>query len=92
MESSLWEVTALRRHYAPAVAALACVLEKDLTQRSKSSEVDIDPLLAASYSSLMADELGRKLKAVPVAFYQAAAEPKSLFDARHADDFAGWQL
>jgi U3 small nucleolar RNA-associated protein 19 len=77
VESSLWEVEALRRHYCPQVATLTAVLDKDLSDRAHTSEVDLDPLLATSYASLIASEAGRRLKAAPVAFY--ARPPAGLF-------------
>jgi U3 small nucleolar RNA-associated protein 19 len=77
VESSLWEVEALRRHYCPQVSTLLQVLDKDLSDRAHTSEVDLDPLLAASYSSLIASEAGRRLKAAPVAFYPRP--PAALF-------------
>jgi U3 small nucleolar RNA-associated protein 19 len=77
VESSLWEVEALRRHYCPQVSTFVQVLDKDLSERAHTSEVDLDPLLAASYSSLIASEAGRRLKSAPVAFY--ARPPAALF-------------
>jgi hypothetical protein len=53
------------------------VLDKDLGDRPHTSEVDLDPLLSASYSSLISSEVGRRLKAAPVAFY--ARPPTRLF-------------
>lgn len=91
MESSFWEVQCLRQHYTPQVSALATILEKDLTQRSKTSEFDIEPLLKASYTSMIGEELDRKLKKVSVAFYQQA--PLGLFNAADSSqNLAGWQL
>ena len=55
------------------VAAFVTVLDKDLTDRKKTAEVDIGPLLTSSYSELSAAELGRRLKHVPVAFYAQKA-------------------
>lgn len=72
------------------MAAYCAVLDKDLTNRRKTSEVDVAPLLSASYSSLFAREVGRRLKAAPAAFY--ADPPAALFGAEAADDFAGWAL
>jgi hypothetical protein len=46
------------------VAALAGVLDKDLGDRVKTSEVDITPLLTASYASLFTQEVDRRIKQV----------------------------
>jgi U3 small nucleolar RNA-associated protein 19 len=77
VESSLWELDALRRHYCPQVSTFVTLLDKDLGDRAHTSEVDLDPLLGASYSSLISAEVGRRLKAAPVAFYARA--PDALF-------------
>lgn len=83
VESSLWELAALRRHYCPQVSTLAAVLDKDLSDRAHTSEVDLDPLLAASYGSLISGEIARRLKAAPVAFY--ARPPARLFGGSGED-------
>ena len=55
------------------------------------SELDVSDLLASSYASLFAVEAGRRLKAVPTAFYRAP--PERLFEAGGAGaDWAGWVL
>jgi hypothetical protein len=74
------------------VAAMCTVLDKDLTDRVRTSEVDVAPLLTASYASLLQQELGRKLrKGVAVAFYSST--PAGLFDGGLiGDDLAGWDL
>ncbi len=46
------------------VAAFCTVLDKDLSDRTKTSEVDISPLLIQSYSTLINQELERRLKQV----------------------------
>jgi hypothetical protein len=46
------------------VSAFCSVLDKDLSDRTKTSEVDITPLLMQSYSTLMGQELERRLKQV----------------------------
>ncbi|PSC69895.1 nucleolar complex 4-like protein [Micractinium conductrix] len=91
LESSLWELEALRQHANPQVAAYCTVLDKDLRDRKKTSELDVSDLLASSYASLFAVEAGRRLKAVPTAFYRAP--PERLFEAGGAGaDWAGWVL
>jgi hypothetical protein len=74
------------------VAAMSSVLDKDLSDRVRSSELDLAPLLPASYASLMAQELGRKLrKGVAVAFYASA--PRGLWDeSLLGEEMPGWDL
>ena len=52
LESSLWEMDALRSHYNPQVAKLTQVLERDLGDRAKTAEVPIGDLCVATYGSL----------------------------------------
>ena len=66
------------------------ILDKNLGDRLRTSEVDVSDLLAGSYASLFKAEAERRLKAVPVAFY--SQPPTRLFDANCAADFAGWEL
>ena len=72
------------------VAALAGVLDTDLTNRKATSEVDVGPLLTASYASLIETELKRRLKQAPVAFW--ARPPAKLFSDDATVDLPGWQL
>jgi hypothetical protein len=74
------------------VAAMSSVLDKDLSDRVRSSELDLAPLLPASYASLMGQELGRKLrKGVAVAFYTSS--PGGLWDAGLlGEEMPGWDL
>lgn len=91
LESSLWEVAALSKHYHWQVAQFAGgLLEKDLANKAKTADVDIDPLAALSFAGMVSQENERKLKQVATAFYPMP--PKRLFDANSADDFAGIQL
>lgn len=80
LESSLWEVEALRRHYAPAVARFVAVLDRDVTNRMKTADVDVAALASASYATLFAEDAERHLKAVPLAFYLPEQEPRGLWD------------
>ena len=66
------------------------MLDKDLTDRKKTSEVDIAPLLGDSYAAMVAAELKRRLKQAPVAFW--AQPPTALFVQEAAADFPGWDL
>ncbi len=63
------------------------VLDRDLTDRARTAEVDIAPLLRASHSTLFEAEVARRLKAVPV-----AAPRTSLLDAADVDFLQGWEL
>jgi hypothetical protein len=71
---------------------MCSILDKDLSDRVRTSEVDVTPLLTASYASLLQQELGRKLrKGVPVAFYSSM--PIGLFDeGLVGEGLAGWDL
>jgi len=73
------------------IAALATELDKDLTDRKRTAEVDLAPLLTGSYTSLVSAELARRLKQVPVAFY-----PRKLTGIMDTEackaDFLGWAL
>ncbi|KAI7841082.1 hypothetical protein COHA_005309 [Chlorella ohadii] len=91
LESSLWELEALRCHHSPQVAAYCSVLDKDLRDRKKTSEVDVGEALGAGYASMIVSEVSRRLKQVPTAFYRTP--PEALFaDAACAADWAGWAL
>ena len=107
VESSLWEVGALRRHHCPHVAALAHKLAgKDLGDRKGTAEMDVSGLLEASAGTLAAEDYGRRLKAAPPTAARSAAEtaaltlfPSSGHTANgedgggHDNDFfAGWAL
>lgn len=48
VDSSLWELACLRNHYCPQVSAFASILDKDLGDRTKTSEVDLEPLLGGA--------------------------------------------
>lgn len=98
LESSLWEVSALRQHADPSVAAFCAILDRDLTNRRKTAEVDVGEVLQASYTSMFDKEAGRRLKQVPTAFH--ATPPTSLFEGVGAGGgagegshgFPGWEL
>jgi U3 small nucleolar RNA-associated protein 19 len=89
VESSLWELQALRQHYCPQVSALCSILDKDLANRRLTTEVDLDPVLAASYSSLLKQEAERRIKHVPLAFFKEV--PQKLFDPAERA-FHGWSF
>jgi CBF/Mak21 family len=52
-------------------------LDRDLTDRKKTAEVDMAPLLPEGYSSQLRTELARKLRAAPATAY---VQPQGLFD------------
>lgn len=90
VESSLWELQALRNHYCPQVSALCSILDKDLSNRRLTTEVDVDPVLGASYSSLLKQEAERRMKHVPLAFYKE--NPQKLFSADDTGFAEAWRL
>ncbi|XP_059647363.1 protein NUCLEOLAR COMPLEX ASSOCIATED 4 [Cornus florida] len=85
MRSSLWEIDTLRHHYCPPVSRFILSLENDLTVRSKTTEVTVKDFSSGSYATIFREEIGRRVKQVPLAFYKAT--PTSLFSE---SDFAGW--
>ncbi|XP_031474496.1 protein NUCLEOLAR COMPLEX ASSOCIATED 4 [Nymphaea colorata] len=85
MKSSLWEVDNLRHHYCPAVSRFVLSLENDLTVRAKTSEIEVKDFSSGSYGTIFKEEVGRRIKQVPLAFYKTT--PTSLFSEA---DFAGW--
>lgn len=87
LKSSLWEIDSLRHHYSPPVSRLVLSLENDLTVRSKTTEMDVKDFVAGSYATILGQELKKKMKRVPLAFYQAP--PSTLFSE---SDFAGWSF
>ncbi|CAH9106725.1 unnamed protein product [Cuscuta epithymum] len=87
MRSSLWEIDTLRHHYCPPVSRFVLSLENDLTVRAKTTEIAIKDFSSASYATIFGDEIRRRVKQVPLAFYKAA--PTSLFSE---SDFPGWNF
>ncbi|KAJ1272426.1 hypothetical protein BS78_06G200600 [Paspalum vaginatum] len=85
MRSSLWEIDTLRHHYSPAVSRFITSLEEDLTVRAKTTEMKITDFSSGSYATVFQDEVRRRIKQVPLAFYRTT--PTSLFQG---SDFPGW--
>ncbi|XP_075673346.1 protein NUCLEOLAR COMPLEX ASSOCIATED 4 [Castanea sativa] len=85
MKSSLWEIDTLRHHYCPPVARFVLSLENDLTVRAKTTEMTVQDFSSGSYATIFGDEIRRRVKQVPLAFYKAT--PTSLFSE---SDFPGW--
>ena len=67
LKSSLWELETLRAHYCAQVPKMVSLLERDLTERVKTKELDMGDLCAASYGTLIAEELDVRMKKVPLA-------------------------
>lgn len=67
------------------------ILEKDLSDRRKTSEVDLGPLVGGSYGSLVEAELARKLRRLR-ALPSRTVPVAKLFDADCAADFRGWDF
>ncbi|KAK4747717.1 hypothetical protein SAY87_014303 [Trapa incisa] len=87
LRTSLWEVDSLRYHYCPAVSRFVLSLESDLTVRAKTTEVNVKDMSSGSYGTIFGDEMRRRVKQVPLAFYRAT--PSSLFSE---SDFPGWSF
>ncbi|EPS72261.1 hypothetical protein M569_02494, partial [Genlisea aurea] len=87
MRSSLWEMDTLRHHYCPAVSRFAISLENDLSSKSKAAEVAVKDFSSGSYATIFNDEMRRRVKQVPLAFYNEM--PSALFSE---SDFPGWKF
>ncbi|XP_076905801.1 protein NUCLEOLAR COMPLEX ASSOCIATED 4-like [Bidens hawaiensis] len=85
MRSSLWEIDTLCHHYCPPVSRFVLSLENDLTVRSKTTEVAVKDFSSGSYATIFRDEMKRRVKQVPLAFFKVI--PTSLFSE---SDFGGW--
>ncbi|GER57760.1 nucleolar complex protein-like protein [Striga asiatica] len=85
MRSSLWEIDTLRHHYSPPVSRFVLSMENDLAFRTKTAEVSVKDFSLGSYSTIFSDEIRRRVKQVPLAFYKAT--PTHLFSE---SDFPGW--
>ncbi|KAH7836089.1 hypothetical protein Vadar_032605 [Vaccinium darrowii] len=85
IRSSLWEIDTLRHHYCPPVSRFVLSLENDLTVRRKTTELAVTDFSSGSYASIFREEIRRRVKQVPLAFYKAT--PTSLFSD---SDFPGW--
>jgi U3 small nucleolar RNA-associated protein 19 len=96
LQSSLWEIETMRRHYCPAVSRFVASLENDLTVRAKTTEVAVKDFSSGSYGTIFSEEVGRRIKQVPLAFYKTV--PSTLFHEKTAQnddpalDFAGWSF
>ncbi|XP_051536427.1 nucleolar complex protein 4 homolog isoform X1 [Myxocyprinus asiaticus] len=73
LESSLWEIQTLQKHYHPDVAKAAMVINEPLPE----AEVDISDLLELSTFELMERELKAERKMIPLEFATATELLKS---------------
>ncbi|XP_073277558.1 protein NUCLEOLAR COMPLEX ASSOCIATED 4 [Primulina huaijiensis] len=85
MRSSLWEIDNLRYHYCPPVSRFVLSLENDLAVRARAPEIAIKDFSSGSYATIFNNEMRRRVKQVPLAFYKTT--PSSLFSEF---DFPGW--
>eukprot|EP00742_Colponemidia_sp_Colp-10_P005483 GILJ01005858.1.p1 GENE.GILJ01005858.1~~GILJ01005858.1.p1 ORF type:complete len:450 (+),score=89.00 GILJ01005858.1:551-1900(+) len=85
LESSLWEVGCLKRHYCGSVSRLAAIFETQFT-KMQAEKYELDDFVSLTFQSLFEQELNRKTKSVPLAF----SEPKSLFS--DTDPFQSWSF
>ncbi len=84
LESSMWEISVFRNHSDCTVAQFArTMLEKDMTNKVKTAEVDISEVLGTSYASLFDKEIKRRMKSVPTTVYAGTRSgvPQRLFGA-----------
>ncbi|KAG8364459.1 hypothetical protein BUALT_Bualt19G0131000 [Buddleja alternifolia] len=85
LRSSLWEIDTLRHHYCAPVSRFVWSLENDLAVRSRAAEIAVKDFSAGSYGTVFNNEIRRRVKQVPLAFYKAT--PTYLFSE---SDFPGW--
>ncbi|KAL0399668.1 UNVERIFIED_CONTAM: DNA replication licensing factor MCM6 [Sesamum radiatum] len=71
MRSSLWEIDTLRHHYCPPVSRFVLSLENDLAVRGRTAEIAVKDFSSGSYATIFNDEIRRRVKQVPLAFYKA---------------------
>ncbi|PIN15707.1 putative nucleolar protein involved in ribosome biogenesis [Handroanthus impetiginosus] len=85
MRSSLWEIDTLCHHFCPPVSRFILSLENDLAVRARIPEIAVKDFSSGSYATIFSDEIRRRVKQVPLAFYKAT--PTYLFSET---DFPGW--
>ncbi|KAL2512577.1 CCAAT-binding factor [Abeliophyllum distichum] len=85
IRSSLWEFDTLRHHYCPPVSRFFLSFENDLAVRAKTAEIAVKDFSSGSYATIFNNEMRRRVKQVPLAFYKAT--PACLFSE---SDFPGW--
>eukprot|EP00892_Ulva_mutabilis_P007570 jgi/Ulvmu1/5185/UM021_0202.1 len=65
IESSLWELTAMRVHLDPTVAIFAQRFDLDITNRKKVAEIDMQSVLTARYKTQVYEVLDKKARRAP---------------------------
>lgn len=78
IDSSLWELVTLQRHYHPNVATLARIMSEQFTKR----EYVLEDFLDHGYAGLVEGELGRALKKAPVVEWEI---PKRILTAEEGE-------
>ena len=74
--------------HAAQVANFVQQLDRDLTDKKKTTEVDMALLLPQGYSSRITQELDKKVRKAPaVRFFAPSQAPTALFDG----GLPGWQ-
>eukprot|EP00002_Diphylleia_rotans_P021707 TRINITY_DN4232_c0_g1_i2.p1 TRINITY_DN4232_c0_g1~~TRINITY_DN4232_c0_g1_i2.p1 ORF type:complete len:653 (+),score=149.54 TRINITY_DN4232_c0_g1_i2:54-2012(+) len=87
IESSLWELATLSKHYCPAVSRMVKLLEKSF---KKNEPYRLEDFLEQSHSAIFETELRRKMKSAPALTFQ---KPTALFEAKDiSSDFAVWEI
>eukprot|EP00009_Paramoeba_aestuarina_P008761 CAMPEP_0201520114 /NCGR_PEP_ID=MMETSP0161_2-20130828/10497_1 /ASSEMBLY_ACC=CAM_ASM_000251 /TAXON_ID=180227 /ORGANISM="Neoparamoeba aestuarina, Strain SoJaBio B1-5/56/2" /LENGTH=176 /DNA_ID=CAMNT_0047918381 /DNA_START=387 /DNA_END=917 /DNA_ORIENTATION=+ len=81
MESSLWEITALKSHYSPTVARFAKIFDKPLPEKRQT--IDLSDFLTCSYTSLFDTEVKKNPKVISLEHDKSndLFEPEMLFDS-----------
>ena len=87
MESSLWEITALKNHYSPSVARFVKIFDKPLAEKRQT--IDLTDFLTCSYTSLFETEIKKQAKVVPLEHERSEElfDPAPLFDSPIFKDF-----
>ena len=92
MNTSLWEVEALEKHYFPATATIAKGIElsnevssgsnKRAAQGAGATSYDLDEFASYTYAILFEQEVKRRLKDTPLALHPRPTNPQqSLFQS-----------
>uniref|UniRef100_A0A7S3XGK9 CCAAT-binding factor domain-containing protein n=1 Tax=Picocystis salinarum TaxID=88271 RepID=A0A7S3XGK9_9CHLO len=91
LESAFWEVGLLqRKHYNPQVRAFATLFDvEEASLRSRTRDVDVEPLAQASYTSMIRESARRPAKKLQMDYVEEV--PNFLFGTqKDANCFPGW--
>mmetsp|Transcript_5726 Transcript_5726/g.7893 ORF Transcript_5726/g.7893 Transcript_5726/m.7893 type:complete len:462 (+) Transcript_5726:434-1819(+) len=66
LNTSLWELTALKDHYYPAVSSMAKGFQNKIN--TKAVKLDVDDFTSLTYKVLFDQEVNRKKKLIPTTF------------------------